>query len=127
MRKNESTNTLRKDEHITLSSPSLSPLRCAVALIFRFSHLNKTVRCCRVIVPLFAPSHRRALAHTHTYPHRRRLLCFSYKQIYIFYEETHHIFRVVTHNNNQTDQEKRKKSDGTRHYSEERERCCCCC
>ena len=84
--------------------PSLSLLYHAAALIFRFSHLNKTVRCwCCVIVTLFVRLLIDARLHTHSHIVVSRLLSFSYKQIYIFYRETHHIFRVVvTHNNNQT-------------------------
>jgi hypothetical protein len=97
--KNDSTTHIKKRRTYN-SSFSLSLLRYDVALIFRFSHLNKTVRCCCIIVPLFCSlSSTRARTHIH----RPRLPCFSYKEIYIFYEETHHIFRVVTHNNNQTD------------------------
>jgi hypothetical protein len=107
-RKNDSTTHIKKRRTYN-SSFSLSPLRYDVALIFRFSHLNKTVRCCcRIIVPLFCSlSSTRARTHIH----RPRLPYFSYKEIYIFYEETHHIFRVVTHNNNQTDQERERKKE----------------
>ena len=70
-----------------------------------------------------ASTDRGALAHFYRRRRRRRLSCFSYKQIYIYYRETHHIFRVVvTHNDNQTEQERErereKESDGTRNPSE---------
>jgi len=73
-------------------------LICLTVPIFKFSRLNKTV-CCVIVLPFFLFPHIDARStHTHT----SSSACFFYKQIYIFYRETHHIFRVVTHNNNQT-------------------------
>ena len=91
--------------HSLTLSLSLSLLRYSTALAFRFSRLNKTVRCCRVIVPSFySLSSTRARAHKYIYIYCRHQLCFFYKQIYIFYRDTHthYIFRVVIHNSNQT-------------------------
>jgi len=74
-------------------------LICLTVPIFKFSRLNKTV-CCVIVFPFFLFPHIDARSNTHT--HTSSSACFFYKQIYIFYRETHHIFRVVTHNNNQT-------------------------
>ncbi len=110
---------LRKGEHITLLSLSL--LRYDVALIFRFSHLNKTVRCCCIIVPLFLLPLIDARSHTHTSSSSTLFLLQG--DLYLLWRDTPHL--SCSNTQQQSDRlgkREKKKSDSTRHYSEERER-----
>jgi len=76
--------------HSLTLSLSLSLLRYSTALAFRFSRLNKTVRCCRVIVPSFySLSSTRARAHKYIYIYIVVINSVSFTSRFISFIETH--------------------------------------
>jgi len=75
--------------HSLTLSLSLSLLRYSTALAFR-SRLNKTVRCCRVIVPSFySLSSTRARAHKYIYIYIVVINSVSFTSRFISFIETH--------------------------------------